>query len=261
VTTDLVEVVRERFRIFSSSYLEGTGSVFAYKIKIEHTYKVLERATDICHGDKLGQVVTLASRLAALLHDVGRFPQYHEFKTFRDCNSVNHAALSVRHLLRENMLEGVPIPIRRLATGAVFLHNVRFLPHNLSPEMLATVQVVRDSDKLDILRVMLEHFGRAQQEAPEVTLEAKDHPTNYTPAIAQAILNRQVSDYKSIVWVNDFKLLIAGWLYDLNTRTACCILRNSGHLDALFALLPQDETIGKVHAQIMSDLAQRVNGD
>lgn len=260
MTQDAFEVVRKRFQAFTSAYLEGAESAFAYRLKIDHTHQVLERATEICASEVLGPEITLAARLGALLHDVGRFPQYREFHTFRDRDSVNHAALSVRHLLRENMLEGIPTAIRRMVVGAVFLHNVRLLPPNLSPGLLATVQVVRDSDKLDILRIMAEHFSQLRTDHPEVALDAKDHPTNYTPAIAESILKRQVSDYRAIVWVNDFKLLIAGWLYDLNTRTACRLMRDSGWLDRIFALLPQDETINKVRTQINADLARRLEG-
>lgn len=258
---DLVEVVRERFLRFAQGYLHGADDGFAYTLKIDHTLKVLDVATAICQGEGLTGDMALATRLAALLHDVGRFPQYREYRTFRDRDSVNHAKLSVRHLLREKLLEGVPGHIWRLVLGAVYLHNTRLLPATLPPELLQAAQIVRDSDKLDIMRVMIEHFSLPQTAHPEVSLDAKHHPTNYTREVLTNVMAREVSDYRRIVWVNDFKLLIVGWLYDLNTITACRLLIETGRMEGILDLLPQDKNILALREQIAADLAKRLKGD
>lgn len=258
---DLVEVVRERFLRFAQGYLHGADDGFAYTLKIDHTLKVLEVATAICQGEGLTGDLALATQLAALLHDVGRFPQYREYRTFRDRDSVNHAKLSVRHLLREKLLEGAPTHMRRLVLGAVYLHNARLLPANLPPGLQHAAKIVRDSDKLDIMRVMIEHFSLPQAAHPEVSLDAKHHPTNYTLEVLACVMAREVSDYLRIVWVNDFKLLIVGWLYDMNTATACRLLRDTGRMEGILDLLPQDENILALREQIANDLAKRLKGD
>jgi hypothetical protein len=139
--------------------------------------------------------------------------------------------------------------------GAVFLHNTRELPPRLSPALRLVAEAVRDSDKLDIMRIMIEHFTPSRAAHPEVSLDAKEHPTNYSDKVINAVLAREVSDYRNIVWVNDFKLLIIGWLYDLNTPTSRRLLSETQRLEGIFALLPQDERIQKLHAQIQQDLA------
>jgi hypothetical protein len=180
-----------------------------------------------------------------------------QFRTFRDRDSVNHAALSVRFILREKMLQSVPAAIRRLVLGAVFLHNTRELPPRLNPALRLVAEAVRDSDKLDIMRIMIEHFAPNRSKHPEVSLEAKEHPTNYSEKVINAVLAREVSDYRNIVWVNDFKLLIIGWLYDLNTRASRRLLRETNRLEGIFALLPRDERIQALHEQIRRDLAEK----
>lgn len=256
----LVRLVAERFDAFAGGFLDAPGDGFAYSLKIKHTKRVLGIAEGIAQAESLPDDVTLASRLAALMHDVGRFPQYQQYKTFRDADSANHAALSVRHALRSKLLEGVPMHIHRLVLGAVYLHNKRDLPRLGSPSLRTVAQVVRDSDKLDIYSVMIAHFAQEKPKHPEVALNVIDAPDKYTPAVLDALRQRTLGDYRTIVYINDFKLMAIGWLYDLNFRSACRTLHERGYLDTLFDTLPRDENIASFRRQIDKDVARRIEG-
>jgi len=256
----LVRLVSGRFASFVARYLDEPGDNFAYRLKIAHTQRVLGIAERITREEALPGHLCLASRLAGLMHDVGRFPQYLQYHTFRDADSANHAALSVSYTLREKLLADVPTEIRRLVLGAVFLHNKRSLPPLASNELKTVAQVVRDSDKLDIYSVMIGHFSQTNPGHPEVVLNVLDEPEKYTEAVLDALLCREPGDYKSIVYINDFKLMIIGWLYDLNFRSACRMLQDKGYLDTLFNTLPKYEKILEFRRQIDRDIAQRVKG-
>lgn len=254
----LVRLVAQRFEAYAGSFHDDQGDGFAYTLKMAHTKRVLALAETICAEEALPREVTLAARLGAQLHDVGRFPQYRQYRTFRDADSANHAALSVTHILREKLLDGAPAHIRRLALGAVYLHNKRALPHLASPALRDAARVVRDSDKLDIYSVMIAHFAQKNPKHPEVALNVIDAPEKYTPAVLDALLGREHGDYRSIVYINDFKLMTIGWLYDLNFRASCRLLHERGYLETLFATLPGDEKVRRFHGQIAADLAERL---
>lgn len=254
----LVRLVAERFNAFSGGFLDAPGDGFAYSLKIKHTMRVLGIAEDIAKAENLPVDLSLASRLAALMHDVGRFPQYLQYKTFRDADSANHAALSVRHALRENLLEDVPANIRRMVLGAVYLHNKRNLPSISSAALRTVAQVVRDSDKLDIYGVMIAHFSQENPKHPEVALNVIDAPEKYTPAVLNDLRQRTLGDYRTIVYINDFKLMAIGWLYDLNFRSSCRTLHESGYLDTLFDSLPEDGEIADFRRQVNQDIARRI---
>lgn len=260
MTGGLDRLVAERFAAFTTPYLAEPGDGFAYQLKIDHTERVVELARRICDEESVPADVALAARLAAQLHDLGRFPQYRQYRTFRDAVSADHAALSVRHALRAKMLDGVPLHIRRLVLGAVYLHNKRSLPDGLPAALDAAARIVRDSDKLDIYKVMLANFAPGKPVNPEVALGVQDHPTAYTPAVLEALARRAPGDYAQMVWVNDFKLMTAGWLYDINFPSSCKILEERGYLNAIFATLPDDTGIRRVRAQLQDDLAQRIQG-
>jgi len=261
MSEDLVESVAQRFRAFAAPYLDEPGDDFAYRLKVEHTNRVHAIATDIAEASGVSGRVHLAARIAALLHDVGRFPQYKQYRTFRDAESANHARLSVRHALRENMLGEVPPDLRRVVLGAVFLHNVRTLPTTLPPDTLAVARIVRDSDKLDIFSVMIAHFSQEEPEHPEVALHVKPHPTAYSQEVLTALLKGETGDYRKIVWVNDFKLMVVGWLYDLNYQRSCQMLHDLGYLDTIFESLPKDPQLLDLRRQITTHLARRLADD
>jgi len=256
----LIGLVAERFAAFTAPYLAEPGDLFAYQLKVEHTARVVDLAREICAAEDVAADTALATLLAAQLHDLGRFPQYKTYRTFRDIESANHAALSVTHLLRAHMLDDAPTAIRRLVIGAVYLHNRRELPDGLPAPLDMAARIVRDSDKLDIYRVMIEHFSQPVPEHPEVALHVKLDPDAYTPAVLRALLDRSPGDYTQLVWVNDFKLMTVGWLYDMNCRSSCRILRERGYLETIFASLPDDPGINRVRAQLLGDLAQRARG-
>ncbi|OIO00844.1 MAG: hypothetical protein AUJ49_09200 [Desulfovibrionaceae bacterium CG1_02_65_16] len=255
----LSQEIAGRFNAFAAPYLAAPGDSFAYTIKVEHTMRVLALADTISREERLPAPLPQACRVAALLHDVGRFPQYEMFRTFRDAQSANHAALSVRHTLRARLLDGAPQVIRRLAIGAVYLHNKRTLPPLRNRDLGIVARVVRDSDKLDIYKIMLDHFSQQASEHPELTLDVRDEPDAYSQGILDAVLNHRPGDYRDIIYINDFKLMIIGWVYDLNFRASFRLLQKYGYLETLFASLPQDEQIRSLDGQIHAALAARLN--
>ncbi|MGE4264153.1 MAG: HD domain-containing protein [Desulfovibrio sp.] len=256
----LVRLVSGRFQTYAAQFLDAPGDTFAYRLKIEHTNRVLAIAEGIASQEALPERLCLAARLAALMHDVGRFPQYRQYRTFRDADSANHAALSVSHALRQGLLAGVPTDIRRLVLGAVFLHNKRSLPSLASDELATVAQVVRDSDKLDIYSVMIAHFSQKNPKHPEVALNVLDEPDKYSDEVLDTLLNREHGDYRSIVYINDFKMMAIGWLYDLNFRSSCRMLQDKGYLDTLFDTLPRYEKILEFRRQIATDIAHKIKG-
>ena len=46
-------------------------------------------------------------------------------------------------------------------------------------------------------------------------------------------------NYQEMVWVNDFKLLLCSWVYDLNYRVSRAVVRERGYLEELLGYLPR----------------------
>ena len=187
---------------------------------------------------------------AALYHDVGRFVQYRKYRTFKDGVSVNHAHLGFKTLRQGSFLQGLSGRQARVVLQAVFMHNRAALPRHL-PEPLGTVlSIVRDADKVDIIGVLSAHFFQENGDDQVLTLGLSNDPGRYSQHILEQIRADSFVDYRQMVWVNDFKLLLCSWVYALTFATARNVLRNRGQIQQLLASLPQDGQIAALTADI-----------
>lgn len=218
-------------------------------LKHAHSYRVFQEATAICEALQLSNAQRLLAQSSALVHDTGRFPQYTRYKTFRDPDSLNHARLGVATLREHSVLPqaGFSVGQSRDILLAVLLHNRKQLPSRLTPWHSRLCSIVRDADKLDIFAVMLEQVERPHNEqSPTLTLGLQTDPTHYSPALLDQVAAGGLVDYRHLVWVNDFKLLLTSWVSNFAFTVSRQRLRDSGLLTRLLATLPETHECAKL---------------
>jgi putative nucleotidyltransferase with HDIG domain len=212
-------------------------------IKREHTRLVCLNALRIAEELSLDQQETRLAEAIALFHDVGRFPQYQQYKTFDDSISVNHAVLGAKVLLENNVLQGLPKLDQKIIVRSVTLHNVFSLPKRLDERSLLFAKLIRDADKLDILRVMIEYLGQDKgSRAEAVALGLPDLP-GYSKEVLACLVRGEMARKEALTTLNDFKLLQLAWLYDLNFSCSLRIVEERGYIRRLAELLPQNGEI------------------
>ncbi len=212
-------------------------------VKQDHTHQVCLNALQIGRGLQMSGEELLLAETIALFHDIGRFPQYKQFKTFDDAVSVNHAALGAKVLREQRVLDGLPKRDQNLIIHTVALHNVFALPEGLDEATLLFVNLVRDADKLDILRVVIEYIEQERGERAEaVALGLPDEP-GYSPGVLESLEKGELARKSDLRTLNDFKLLQLTWLYDLNYGGSLRMVRERGYVDKLQRLLPPDDRI------------------
>jgi len=209
-------------------------------LKVEHTRKVCEIMALLAAGEGLTPEEARIAAAVALLHDVGRFPQFRRWRTFRDSESDNHARLGVEVIREQGVLDGLPAAERLLIEEAVRFHNLLALPLRSQSPTSLFIRLIRDADKLDIWRVFLDYFRQPDDQRPSaVTLGFPDLPV-VTPACVRELAAGRVIRLEDIRVLNDFKLLQISWVYDLNFRSSFNLLRLRGHIQALAATIPLD---------------------
>lgn len=131
-------------------------------LKIRHTYRVAEVCDRIAREEGFSYEVCDAAWVAGMLHDIGRFVQLQEYDTFMDAKSLNHAELSSRMLFDEGLIEEFididacnPLLLDAMQT-AIALHSAWRLPDDLDGITQDLCVILRDADKVDILRVNCE---------------------------------------------------------------------------------------------------------
>lgn len=230
-------------RGFLTGIAEDDGHI---ELKRGHSLKVLAEARAITPTLDLSPELARAAHLAALYHDAGRFPQYRAYRTFKDAQSANHAHLGVRSLRGQESMRRLNPATRALVLGAVVMHNRRELPRGISPELALVTRIVRDSDKLDIIRIMLEHLRPGGKESDVVMLHVADEPERYTPELVAQIEAGRIGDYALMRYRNDFSLLLLSWVFDLNFRASRRAFLERGHQEELCGLLPRTPELTRI---------------
>jgi hypothetical protein len=223
-------------------------------LKEDHTLRVVACMDALAAGEMLDSGETLIARTVALLHDVGRFPQYRRWRTFRDSESTNHARLSLEVIRSERLLEKLPDGERLLIEEAIRFHNLLAVPEQVASPTDRFIRLIRDADKLDIWRVFLEYYQLPEAErASAVGLGFPDLP-EVTPACLDALACGVVVRLDQARVLNDFKVLQISWVYDLSFATTRRLLLERNYLTQLAATLPDDPQVQHAVSLAVSSL-------
>jgi hypothetical protein len=212
-------------------------------LKEAHTAKVVEAMEQIAAIEQLSPEETNIASAVALLHDVGRFPQYRRWRTFRDKDSDNHARISVDTIRANKVLDHLPPEMRLLIEEAVRFHNLLALPVRTRSKTDLYIRLIRDADKLDIWRVFLDYYSLPEAERPSaVGLGLVDLPQT-SKACVEALAAGKIVTLDTVRVLNDFKLLQISWVYDLNFSASYRLLEQRQYIPKLAATLPADPAV------------------
>jgi hypothetical protein len=207
-------------------------------MKAEHTFQVCTAGARIGAGLGLSENDRRIAAVTALFHDLGRFPQYQKYRTFRDPDSENHAKLSLWELNRHRVLQTLDFSERQLISRAIFFHNRLSLPENLDPQTLLHCRLIRDADKVDILRVMVEHFQTDESQRNPVITLGLGTDTLVREEVFSRLFKGQAMSYADLKTANEFKVLQMSWVFDINFRTTFEILKERNYLGKIASTLP-----------------------
>ena len=153
---DRVRILAE-FKKYTDKYNPEDVKV---KLKIDHTYRVADLCEIIARSLLLPDEDCEFAWLSGMLHDIGRFEQVRRYHTFQDKISVNHAELSAELLFKEAQLidsfdQDKEID-RAMLEKVIRYHNVYILPDGQTDRERMFCDILRDADKIDIIRVNCE---------------------------------------------------------------------------------------------------------
>jgi len=261
MTPDDLKIFKKWFSGYCKSFY--TANIEDQKnisLKEEHTFNVCKNMIEIAKGLALSEDQTILAETAALFHDVGRFPQYAKYRTFRDSISVNHGILGAQTLIEEKILEKLPEDEKELIIRSVKFHNAFSIPKKEKEDIVFFIKLVRDADKLDIWRVFLEYYeGPEDSKASAVGLGLPDIP-EYTPDILSCIYKKKIVALSKIKTLNDFKLLQLSWIFDLNFIPSFQLLNERNYIDRIISNLPQTDEIQHIFLFLKEYVDKKLQG-
>lgn len=227
------------------------------KLKIGHTYRVAALCERIAASLGLPAADIDLAWLCGLLHDIGRFEQVRRFGTFNDAVSINHARCSAAVLFDEGHIADFvdgddESPLLRTA---IELHNVYRLPAELDDRTRLFCQILRDADKIDILRVNVETpLEEIYGVSREALLQSPVSPAVLAAFYERHAVLRDLKQYPADNIIGHASLVFElcypesrrlaaeqGWLWRLlatpieNPETAAALRRAEAHLRAWLA--------------------------
>lgn len=234
----------ELFTDFAKGHLCGDAdNDYHIRLKLDHSLRVLENAQTIIAEEGITGHTADLSVLASLYHDIGRFPQFTRYATFKDADSVNHGRMGVLTLRNLDLPDTVSSRDWKLVRAAVGLHNVKTVNPRTPPCLATMVNVTRDADKIDIYSVILAHLSLEDDPRRTVIHSLEDHPTKYSREVYETVLSETICEYGMLRYSNDFVLLLLGWLYMLNYNASVRLLAHRRLIEQAFSLLPKTKEI------------------
>jgi len=185
-------------------------------LKTEHCRRVAAEAGDMSSELHWPAHEQDLARAAGLLHDIGRFSQFAEFGTFSDAASVDHGERGAAVLRQADWFsEWAPEDLGAVLI-AVRYHNRLRVPAAVCGQPLALLRLVRDADKLDILRIVLDAverdgFRELPAMLPHIRLEGP-----VSPQVMDEVSRGTCASLNHVKSLADFLLMQLSWVHDLN---------------------------------------------
>lgn len=205
-------------------------------LKVDHTLRVAGLCERIARAEGFDPDVAW---LCGLLHDVGRFEQVRRYDTFVDAVSVAHAALGADVLFGDADPRGPQVRqyldadegLDDLLRTAVLTHSAYRLPAHLDARTRAYCDILRDADKIDIIKVncicpIEDVYGVA---------EADMLASELSPAVVDAFFEhrtipRDIRNHHADVLVGH---ICFAW--ELVYAESRAILREQGHIEEMLS--------------------------
>ena len=229
------------------------------RLKVDHTLRVAALCEIIAGSLHLDAEEVGIAWLCGLLHDIGRFEQVRIYNTFRDAESVNHAQFSADLLFREGMIREY---IRQrdydmLIETAIRNHNAYRLPETLTEKERMFCQILRDADKIDILRVNRETPMTQIYNLPE---EAFLRSEISDPVFKDMISHRDVNRANSRTGI-DFLMGHIAFVYGLVFPISFRLVKEQGYLEKMLAFESQNlktkERMKQIRDEIRSYMSEK----
>jgi hypothetical protein len=254
-----LEYFKNRFSDFTKSfYSSNEEDQKNIMLKVKHTRNVCKNIIEITNDLSLDDNKRRLAETIALFHDIGRFPQYARYKTFKDAVSINHGLLGAKTLIQGKVLQKLTEDEQRLITQTVKFHGALVIPKAMDEMAVFFLKLIRDADKLDIFRVFIEFYEAPEEEKATATAHGKPDTPEYSKEILLKIYDRKIAPYSKVKNQNDFRLMKLSWIYDMHFAGTFRLLHERSYVKSLAQKLPQTDDILKAVAEINQYLSERL---
>lgn len=246
-----VNISTEAFNSYINSFKGLTDSQqLNFDIKKEHSLRVADISLHLAEKLEFTEEQCQLAYFVGLFHDIGRFSQLVEFNTFHDDDSVDHAELGVKILSEDAAFRKLDFASNDLFLKAIANHNKLKLQNGFSEQELKFAKLIRDADKLDILRVLTDYYSN-RNATPNHTL-TWDLPKGnvVSPLVAKEVLSGKLVSKKNVASEIDVKIMQLSWVFDLNFKPSFEYLFKDRFLERIYKTLSKNDLVIEIYRKV-----------
>lgn len=241
--------MKNEMKIFNNYVKQFDFTNPKIRYKFHHSYRVMEIAKEIAISLKLNEEDTYVVTIAALLHDIGRFNQIKNYDTYIDQISTDHGDEGERVLKENNFIKEFVLDTKiiNIILNSTKYHNKYEVDSNLDEKTTLICKIVRDADKLDIMR----ELGNIIT-LKEIVLKKE---------LVDAIYKEEICKNKNCNNEVDTIIRMLSWVYDLNFKYSYEFLIKNKIIEKKFDLLEmygETEEITKIKKLIYKKINEKL---
>lgn len=225
--------IEEKLKNFILENFDFKNKLIA--LKFAHTFRVRGFISEIAKTLALTKRQEYLASVIALFHDYSRFFQIRDYNTLNDLASLDHGDLGYKLLIEENQIENfvsdLTLDEKKLIGVAIKNHNKFAIEPNLTEEQNLFCSLIRDADKIDILKLLSNYSGIFERSVTNVSQEDLD--SFYSHSLIKKKKNENF--YSNI-------LLELCLIYDINFKKSFEIMSQNNYIKEFeyFVLLWSD---------------------
>lgn len=241
MTEEGAKKVEAWFTDYALAFRDNGKLPWSLQRKFDHSFRVAEEARGVAEEMGWGAERVELGRAAGLLHDVGRFSQHAEFKSFHDAVTVDHGERGF------SILQPETEPFACLSDGAreqillaVRWHNKRTVP-DFGEEKSLMLKLIRDADKLDIFSEMQRIV---RENAIDEFLEAFPHLSREGEVSSDLLEQFEKTGsclYQDLRTFADLCLIQLSWLNQFNYAASSARVLARGVVDDIAKAMPDSK--------------------
>ena len=240
---ETIDKIKEIFKSYTDSYEKSSRTI----LKIRHTLRVADNCYEIAKGLNLSNDDTVLAYLIGICHDIGRFEQVKNFDSFNDkACGIDHADYSNKVLFEDKLIDKflVDKSLHSLIKIAVYYHNKKDVPNNLSDRELLFCNIIRDADKLDILYALItdsleDLFWYDDFDVIKISDEA-----------LETLYKEDLIPYSAVKTNADQIVVFYGYIFDLNFKKSYLKINHEKYYDIFTKRLYKKFSSKKLAKQI-----------
>lgn len=227
-------------------------------LKIVHTRRVARLCDEIAADLGLEPDLIDLAWTCGILHDIGRFEQIARYHTFADAQSIDHALLGAQVLVDEGAIASFLDDASMYPTIAevVRQHNRLAIDKTLDAQTTLVCKIVRDADKIDILRVNCESPVSDIYDFDEAALAASP----LSPAVLDSFARHVTLDRTLRRYPADYLVGHLSFAFGLEFDASVRILDSQGYIYRMFNREFSDEDTRRQFHEMETDLRAWIDG-